>query len=197
MKLENIASIYQGAFISRVEKKPSPDTIRLPLYTMKDMSEHVDIDLWSGTDKDQEVVVSKLKWEELPIAKAGLIVVNLTAQRAAALQSEHYGKLIPSNFAVIELHDSVEPDYIEWYMNEHPNCRKQLMIATQGSSVSALSIQMLRMLEIELPSLAEQFRMGQVYRLMNRKHRLLKERMVLEKILIKHKLLEMHGEDNS
>lgn len=197
MKLEEVASIYQGAFIARVEEAPSPNTVRLPVYTMKDMSEHVDIDFGSGTDRNQEVFVSKLKWKELPIAKAGLIVVNLTAQRAAVLQPEHFGKLIPSNFAVIELQDSVDSDYLEWYMNEHPHCRKQLMIATQGSSVSALSIQMLRALEVDLPPLAKQLRMGKIYRLINRKHRLLKERMILEKILIRHTLLELHREEHS
>lgn len=196
MRLEEVANVYQGAFISRVEQTNSNETIKLSVLTMKDINESVELEFGSESDEEHEVYVLKSKLKELPIAKQGSIVVNLTVHRAVAIQENQIGKLIPSNFAIIELQDSVDPDYFEWYLNEHPHCRKQVRIATQGSSVSALSIQMLRKLEINLPSLADQMHIGRAYRLVNRKHRLLNERMLLEKLLVRQLLLNTHEGDN-
>ncbi|MDQ0086730.1 restriction endonuclease S subunit [Paenibacillus anaericanus] len=184
MLLDQCAVVSQGANLSRVQILPSSDSVRLSLYTMKEMNES------SNSEKTQEIDVLKEKLTGLPIAIEGMVVMNLIAHRASTIHNNHTGKLIPSNFAIIELNEMVDSAYMEWYINEHPNCLKQLRIATQGSSVAALSIQMLRTLEIELPSLSQQRLIGSIYRSLHLKKRLLNERIELEQTLVEHILLQ-------
>ncbi|OME34930.1 restriction endonuclease subunit S [Paenibacillus odorifer] len=185
MNLEQCAAVTQGAFLSRVQTVPVTEEEKLelhkcPLYSMKEMNEWLSPDLGVLSGNTQDVYVSYDRVDSLPIAREGWVLISLTGQRAVALKQEHVGKLIPSNFAIIEPTGVLSPDYLEWYINEHPQCRKQLKVATQGSSVAALSIQMLRTLEIILPPMADQIRVGSVYRLLHRKNRLLQERTMLE-----------------
>lgn len=185
MNLEQCASVSQGAFLSRVQTIPLSEEEKLilhkfSLYSMKEMNEWLSSDPNVMPDNSQDVYVSKDRLGSLPIAKEGWVLISLTGQRAVALQQEHVGKLIPSNFAIIEPSGVLHPNYLEWFINEHPDCRKQLKLATQGSSVAALSIQMLRTLEIFLPPKEDQVKVGSVHRLLHRKNCLLQERIVLE-----------------
>lgn len=189
MNLEKYASVTQGAFLSRVQTIPSADAVKFPLYTMKEMNEWLSPDPNIASENSQDVYVSKDRVESLPIAKEGLVLISLTGQRAVALKQEHEGKLIPSNFAIIEPTEFLHPDYLEWFINEHPECRRQLKIATQGSIVTALSIQMLRTLEIILPPMVDQVKIGRVHKLLHRKNRLLQERIVLQRQYARHILV--------
>lgn len=200
MNLEQCALVTQGAFLSRVQTVPLTDEEKLILhkfsaYSMKEMNEWLSSDPNVIPDNSQDVYISEERLGTLPIAKEGWVLISLTSQRAVALQQEHVGKLIPSNFAIIEPARLLNPDYLEWFINEHPDCRKQLKVATQGSSVAALSIQMLRTLDIILPPMTDQLRVGSVHRLLHRKNRLLQERVLLEKQYAKHTLMRYIKEE--
>jgi len=188
LNLEQCASVVQGAFLSRIQTSPSMEAVKLQVYTLKEMNEWLSPDPTSS-EYQQDIHVAKDRLGSLPLAKEGLVLISLTGQRAVALQQEHVGKLIPSNFAIIEPSGELHPDYLEWFINEHPDCRKQLKIATQGSSVTALSIQMLRTLDIILPPMDVQMKIGSIHRLLHRKNRLLQERMVWEQQYIKQLLM--------
>ncbi|NUH86238.1 hypothetical protein HUN92_21565 [Bacillus firmus] len=196
MFLDKCSKVMQGVILARIETHPGPDTIPLSLYTMKEMNESIGVDYRGSIEKLQKVHVPKNRVDELPIAKEGMILINLTAHKAVSVRPEHAGKLITSNFAVIETNEKLNPLYFEWYFNEHPSCRKHLRIATQGSIVSALSIQMLRSLEIELPSLRNQEKLGHIYQLTYKKKRLTNERLMLEEKLTKQLLLNYLKEEN-
>ncbi|MDA2273465.1 hypothetical protein CBR59_25615 [Bacillus thuringiensis] len=186
MLLEHCSTVSQGAFLSRVHTHLSTDTVKLSVYTMKEMNESLGIEYHGSMEKLQEVHVLKGKERELPITKEGMVLVNLTAHRAVSVRREHIGRLIPSNFAIIEPKESLEASYLEWYLNDHPECRKQLRIATQGTTVAALSIQMLRSLKIELPMMEKQQIIGDMKYLKDQKKRLVNERLQLEEILVKY-----------
>lgn len=186
MSLEQYALVTQGAFLSRVQTLPSPESVKLPLYTMREMNEWLSPEPNAMTDDTQEVFVSRDRLKTLPIAKEGWVLISLTGQKAVAMQKEHVGKLIPSNFAIIEPSEQLHPDYLEWFINEHPDSKKQLRVATQGSTISALSIQMLRTLEIILPPMNVQVKIGSIHRLLHRKNRLLQEKLMLEQQYVKH-----------
>ncbi len=182
MQLEQCALVTQGAFLNRIQTSPSSDAVKLPLYTMKEMNEWLNSDPIIVSEHSQDVFVSKDRMGLLPIAREGLVLLSLTGQRAVALKQEHVGKLIPSNFAIIEPNELLHPDYLEWFINEHPDSKKQLRVSTQGTSISALSIQMLRTLEIILPPMNEQEKVSSVHRLLHRKNRLVQERTILERL---------------
>ncbi|KUP22080.1 hypothetical protein [Paenibacillus sp. DMB5] len=201
MNLEQCASVTQGAFLSRVQTVPVTEEekstlYKYPLYSMKEMNEWLSPDPNVILEGSQEVYVACDRIGTLPVAKEGWVLISLTGQRAVALQQEHVGKLIPSNFAIIEPAEGVYPDYLEWFINEDPDCRKQLKVATQGSSVAALSIQMLRTLDVILPPMSDQIKVGSVHRLLHRKNRLLQERLFLEQQYARQFLLRYIKEEH-
>jgi len=153
---------------------------------MKEMNESLGIEYHGSIDKLQEIHVLQEKGKNLPITREGMVLVNLTGHRAVSVRTEHTGKLVPSNFAIIEPKKNLDATYLEWYLNEHPFCRKQLQISTQGTTVAALSIQMLRFLQVELPSMNQQQTIGNMNRILDRKKRLVNERVQLEGQLVKY-----------
>ncbi|MCP8615230.1 hypothetical protein [Salirhabdus salicampi] len=185
MLLESCATVSQGAILSRIKGNPVADSIKLSLYTMKEMNESLGIEYHGSTEKLQEVYVSKEKLKELPISKDGMVLINLTGHQAVSVRTEHAGRLIPSNFAIIEPRSQLEPIYLQWFFNKHPECLRQLRIATQGTIVAALSIKMLRELKIELPTTEKQQTIGNMNRILDRKKRLVNERLQLEEQLLK------------
>lgn len=101
--------------------------------------------------------------KNLNLAKEHSIVIGLTSfHRAAVLEKQHEGKIIPSNFVSIEFQNGImDPYYFAWYFNEHPEIKRQRMIAIQGnSSVKVLSVHMIRQLMIECPNLSTQMSIG-------------------------------------
>lgn len=189
MNLEQCASVSQGVFLSRVQTLPSSESVRLPLFTLREMNEWLCPEPDFTSDDPQDIHVPMDRVSSLPIAREGMVLISLTGQRAIALQQVHSGKLIPSNFAIIETAESLNPNYLEWFINEHPDCKRQLKVATQGSIISSLSIQMLRALEISLPPISDQEKVGSVHRLLHRKNRLIQERIALEQQYAKHILM--------
>jgi hypothetical protein len=73
--------------------------------------------------------------------------------------------------------------------------QKQLAIAMQGTIIRALSIQMLRELDIPLPILNIQQKMGKVYKLRKRKEKLLFEKNILQDQLYNQLMLNKLKED--
>jgi len=195
LKLNQCATVNQGVILSRTETQPGSDTKIISLYTMKEMNASIGLEYRLSSDKPQDVHVKEDLIGKLPISKEGMVLINLTSQKAISVRPEHAGRLIPSNFVVVEPNGNLSPHYFEWYFNEHPSCQKQLRIATQGTIISALSIQMLRSLEIEVPSLKEQKLMGEIYRLTHEKKRLINERLQLEEQLTRQLLLDYLKEE--
>ncbi|MRG86705.1 restriction endonuclease subunit S domain-containing protein [Salinibacillus xinjiangensis] len=186
MLLQNYADVSQGSFLSRIKEAPSDESIKVALYTMKEMNESLGVEYYRSKEKPQDVYVLKERYHELPTTKEGMVLINLQSHQAVAVRKEHTGKLVPSNFAIIEPFDStVDVTYLEWFINEHPSCRKQLRIATQGTVVAALSIKMLRELNLQLPTVNKQKMIGNMNRVLERKKRLINERLKLEELLIK------------
>ncbi|KKB42087.1 restriction endonuclease subunit S [Bacillus thermotolerans] len=190
MILSDWASISHGATLSRIECRSFDDSVQLPLYTMKTMHDCLGIQTSNDSAEEQIVQVERRKASDLPVSNERMVLMNLTSHQAAAIQSEHAGKVITSNFAIIEPSHFLDPMYLEWYLNEHPDCKKQLLIATQGSRIAALSIKLLRSLPIQLPSIETQRRIGCTYKLMQRKKKLINKRLYLEEKVMKQLALQ-------
>lgn len=190
MYLEQCATVIQGVFLSRIEKSSVESGVKLKVYSVKEMNEWLSPGLTSNEERENEIYVSEVYVENLPLTREGLVLVSLNNPRAIALKKVNERKVIPSNFAVIEPTSVLDPDYLEWYINEHPKSIRHLRVATQGTVVAALSIQMLRNLEVILPPMDEQMKIGSINRLLRRKNRLIMERMKWEQLYIKHRLIK-------
>lgn len=179
MKIDVIGKVTHGATLSRIEAKSYDDFDTYSIFTMQDLSR--EIGQYSGKEEIQKADICKNKFDSLYLSKINMTIIGLTSYKSIVINENHNNKLITSNFAMIEFDESkVDPFYFTWYFNEHPEIQKQLTIAMQGTIIRALSIQMLRGLDIPLPPLSIQRKIGRMYKLKKRKEKLLFERSILE-----------------
>jgi hypothetical protein len=179
LKIDNIGSVTHGATLARIEAKSYDDFYTYPIFTMQDLSRETG--QHSTKEEIQKANICKNKFDLSYLSKINKVVIGLTSYKAMVINEAHSNKLITSNFAVIEFDESkIDPFYFTWYFNEHHEIQKQLAIAMQGTIIRALSIQMLRELEVPLPQLDVQMKIGKVYKLRKRKEKLLFERNILE-----------------
>ena len=195
MKIADIGNVIHGVTISRIEPKALEESETYKLFTIQELNE--EMSMHPNKIEDKEIEVSKERFDSLYLAKDNMVIIGLTSFKAIAVTHKQVGKVISSNFAFIDLDVSkVEPAYFSWYFNEHSNVEKQLQIAMQGTIIRALSVQMLRELEIILPPLEVQRAIGKVYVLKRRKEKLLYKKNILEEQLYKGIILGKLKEEN-
>lgn len=195
MKIADIGNVVHGVTLSRIEPKTLEESETYKLFTIQELNE--EISMFSNRTDDKEIEVSKERFDSLYLAKDNMVIIGLTSFKAIAVTDKQIGKVIPSNFAFIELDENkVNSAYFSWYFNEHSNVEKQLQIAMQGTIIRALSVQMLRELEIILPPLGVQRAVGKVYTLKKKKEKLLYEKNILEEQLYNAIILKKLKEEN-
>lgn len=195
VRLQDVATVTQGTVLSRVETSPEDKMAQvINLYTMKDMNESLGMDYRGDSERVISIPIETNKLSKLKLASEKMVVVNLISQKAVAIRAQHNGLLIPSNFVIIEGKEHLAPLYFEWYFNEHPFCRKQLLIARQGTSISPLSIQMLRELEIVMPPVEKQELIGKMYRGIKKKQTLQMEQKQLEEQFMNYTIINAIGD---
>ena len=196
MKLESLGKVTHGVTLSRVEPKDGEEKVAYELFTMQDLS--IETGQYGIISERQEAYVSEAKFDVSSLSKKGLVIIGLTSYKAIVIDENHAGKIITSNFAYIELNQKkIDPYYFTWCFNEHPEIQKQLQVATQGSIIRAISIQMLRGLKIPVPPIDIQRKIGKVYELKRKKAKLLFEKNVLEEKLYRFLIVEKLKEDIS
>lgn len=195
MKLDAIGKVIHGATLSRIESKAGEEFYTYPVFTMQELSRETG--QYAIKEDFQEVNIIKEKFDKSFLSKINMVVIGLTSYKALVIGEQNKEKLITSNFAIIEFNKNIiDPFYFSWYFNEHPKIGKQLRVAMQGSIIRALSIQMLRELDIYVPSLETQKKIGRLYYLRKRKEKLLFDRNVLEEVLYKQLLVNRLKEDS-
>ena len=194
MKIDNIGSVTHGVTLSRIQAKSYDDFDTYKVFTMQDLSHETG--QYSIKEEIQKANICKNKFDSSFLSKINMVVIGLTSYKAMVIDETHKEKLITSNFAIVEFDESkIDPFYFTWYFNEHPQIQKQLAIAMQGTIIRALSIQMLRELEVPLPPLDVQMKIGKVYKLRKTKEKLLFERNILENEFYKHLIINKLKED--
>ena len=195
-KLKFLGKVNHGLIISRITARPDEQKEEIPLFTIQDLN--IETKSYESKIENKTVSVSKENFDKELLAKENMVVIGLTVHKACVINKNYVGKIIPSNFAYVYLDESkIDLNYFTWYFNEHPNIKKQLQIASQGSmGIMAISIQMLRELEIELPDIKVQKQIGKVYELRLRKEKILYEKNILEKKLYKQLMINKLKEES-
>jgi len=192
MKLQDIASITQGANVSRLEtSKEDSQSVEIDILTLKEFNETLGLSYRMTQEKSQSVYIKEDKLKDQLLTKEKRLIVHLLSQKAALLPKQYAGRLIPSNFVALDFQSNFDEKFMEWYFNEHPSIRRQIMLGTQGSIVSTLSLATLRDLDIAVPLLSVQQKIGDISGLYHRKKQLIEERMKLEERLIHQKIKEI------
>lgn len=193
MKLEELGKLSIGLTLSRIEAKPGETFQEFELFTMQELSKETgnhDVKV-----QFQFIKVAKKRLKDLTLSKQGIVIIGLTSYKAFVITKTYENRVIPSNFAYLQCGQGIDPNYVAWYFNEHPEIQKQLTLAMQGSIIRALSVQMLRELKIEVPPLALQRKLGSIYQLKSRRQKLINEKQKLEEILMNQLMIQYLKEE--
>jgi hypothetical protein len=189
-----MGKVIHGVTLSRVKAKDYEEYRSYIVFTMQDLNRETGE--YGIKEEIQEVNICNNKFDSSFVLKTDMVVIGLTSYKAMVIDEKQEGKVVTSNFAIIEFNkNKIDPFYFTWYFNEHPEMQKQLAIAMQGTIIRALSIQMLRELDIPLPILNIQQKMGKVYKLRKRKEKLLFEKNILQDQLYNQLMLNKLKED--
>lgn len=195
IKLQEIASVIQGVNVTRVETNAKKkDAKSVGVLTLKEFNESMGIPYRLEQGKDSKIWIEGTQLDRIRFTEENMVVVHLLSQRAATIPLIYKELLIPSNFVIIDFQQQVDSKFIEWYFNEHTEVKKQLKLATQGSSVSALSVSMLREIEVLLPPIELQVRIGRIVQVIQQKKKLVEEKTELEDQYI-HELISVKMEE--
>ena len=131
-KLETLGKVNHGLIISRITAKPDELQEDISLFTIQDLN--IETGSYELKAENKTVSVSKDSFDKELLAKENAVVIGLTVHKACVIDKSHIGKIIPSNFAYMYLDENeIDSNYFVWYFNEHPNIKKQLKVASQGS----------------------------------------------------------------
>ena len=117
------------------------------------------------------------------------VLLRLSSPYTAVIINEkEENLLIPSHFAIIRVNKSVDPTYMYWWLTKN---RKQFYkIASGGTIMGTISSGYIQEMDIELPSMEQQRKMGELLKCANREQQLLsllaeKKRQLIGITLIK------------
>ncbi|MGR6005540.1 hypothetical protein ACT7CR_05535 [Bacillus paranthracis] len=80
---------------------------------------------------------------------------------------------------------------MEWLFNEHPSIQKQIALFTEGSIISSLKLSNVKEIELVLPTIEKQRKLGQIAQLKKKKSALLKEKDTLEQFFLRHQMVKI------
>ncbi|QUW20926.1 restriction endonuclease subunit S [Sporosarcina sp. Marseille-Q4063] len=196
IQLQEIASVIQGVNLTRVgTSAKTAGAQSVEVLTLKEFNESMGIPYRLEQEKDTRIWIEENQLNKIRFTEENMVVIHLLSQRTTTIPLNYEKLLIPSNFVVVDFQQQVDVKFFEWYFNEHVEVRRQIQLATQGSSVSSLSISMLRQMEMSLPPIQLQMRIGKIVQAVQQKKRLTEERMELEDQYI-HELLSVKMEES-
>lgn len=175
MRLKEIVEVTQGIPLSRIKVDDTMETEKRIVYSF---------------ENESSIIVPKLMEEtnqNIPVVREDMILLNLTSYNAKKAEKGDLGKVIPSNYIIIEVKDKniVDPDYLEWYIDKSESFERELYKIKQGSIIMSIPINEFRKMKIKLPNIEFQRKLGKVNSLNRRRKQLFAEREeLLEKSLI-------------
>lgn len=175
-KLSEIAEITQGNILTRIKPSSQFDEIvEFDSISMQELSYIVgQSDILENTNK---VKILKGKESSCVLTQQKDIVVGLSSRKAFVVDETRSNNLLLSNFALIRIIDYnvLDPHYFCWLFNENLQFQKYIDQKMQGSAnVMILSINNVKDIELDLPSIEKQKLIGEIYELGRQRDRLSK-----------------------
>jgi hypothetical protein len=186
MNLGGMAEVQMGySFRSRLEHDPRGD---VAVIQMKDIDEanllHV----------EDAIRVRLPKGKAHHLLRAGDLLFRSRGRSngAAQVRAEVGPAVLAAPMLLIRPH-GVLPEYLCWYLNA-PATQAQLAALSEGTSVRMISAEVLKTLEVPLPSLAAQERIGQAAALAEQEQSLLARIAGQRQRLTTHLLMKLAHE---
>lgn len=178
MKLEDIVTVRIGRNLSRGNEK---NDMTLVAYSYEDLINDLD---GSFIDSQASSYSGNSNHKDSYLSSVGDVVFSFVSSKAGIVSDLNQGKIINQNFAklIIE-YDHLDSSYLCYALNESYSMKKQMAISMQGSTVPKLTPATLKELEINLPSIEKQRKIGKAYFFLRKRQSLAKKEAELEKKL--------------
>ncbi|CBK76653.1 Type I restriction modification DNA specificity domain [[Clostridium] cf. saccharolyticum K10] len=175
MKLQDYASVRSGLVLSRKQSQNS-SVYKYPLINLRCIQQDGTIDL-----NEVDIYEAKEPLKKEYISQKGDIIVRLTAPYTAVLiDSTTSGMVISSNFVVIRVeNDCLLPEYLFWLLNTQ-KIKRQMYENATSNMLGAVKAKFLTDFELQVLSVEDQFKIGQLNLLAQKESQLFKE-LVVEK----------------
>lgn len=189
MELQDITTISIGKILKRLPKGKDELLVRAyNIFSLQEFQCLVDGNFYS-LNSDKKLFLTKELEEELPKTKKDLVVIHLATTKSLVITESENNQIISDKFAYFECPtDKLDPYYFMWYFNETTKVQRKLLLSFQGGTVKALSVQTIRCLNIELPPIEKQRKIGEIYRLQRYKKKLMQKKALLETLYVKQGL---------
>ncbi|KLV29988.1 restriction endonuclease subunit S [Priestia megaterium] len=178
MKLEDIVTVRIGRNLSRGNEK---NDMTLVAYSYEDLMNDLD---GSFLESQASSYSGNSNHKDSYLSSTGDVVFSFVSSKAGIVSDLNQGKIINQNFAklIIE-HDHLDSSYLCYVLNESYSMKKQMAISMQGSTVPKLTPAILKELEIKLPSIEKQQKIGKAYFFLRKRQALVKKQTELEEQL--------------
>lgn len=174
MKVADVAKVYQGITLSRI-KNIDVETEKHLIYSFLDEEENY-----------IQIPIDNQSKSQIPITRKDMILLNLTSHRASIIEEDEEGMVVPSTFMVLIPNGRVMPEYLEWYINESTDFKRNIELIKQGSIIQIIPIQQFKEMDINIASLHLQEKIGNMSKLIKKNKRLVEEKEELLKEVLKH-----------
>ena len=103
--------------------------------------------------------------QDVVLAQKGDIVISLIHGKAVRVSADNAGRILGNNYVKVDVDASrIDTAWFLWHFNESLEARRQLIQATQGSTVvQRIALNELKNFTVTLPLLAQQKAMGGLY----------------------------------
>lgn len=192
MKLRECAEVTQGVFTNRIETSNlNEDSIQVQLVTLKEFNHLLGTDYRISKEKDRSIYVKQEKVKQDVLTDTESLVLHTLTQKVVWFPPEYRGLLLTNNFMKINFSKEVDVHFMEWLFNEHPSIQKQIALFTEGSIIASLKLSNVKEIELVIPPIEKQRKIGRIAQLKKKKSALSKEKDTLEQILLHQKLVKI------
>lgn len=191
MRLDELATINTGLVTARKQDKvPNSNSIKYKMLNLKAINEkgYIDDNLLEEFWAKERLKSGYLTW-------IGDIVVRLTTPFTAILiDKKHTGLIIPSHFVVIRADTKrILPEYLEWLLNTD-KVHQKLQQNLNSTTIGTVKPMLYASLNIELLTLEEQEKIGELYKLSKKELHLLNQIMGQKELYYKEAINRIQKE---
>lgn len=187
IKMEDIVTLESGTSQSRITESNGTGSRLYWFYGHAEMENDL---------TDLDVSTEDGKWirtkDDACVVQAGDIVFGLLSGKATVVRPNHHGFLLTQNYVKIIPCDSIDPAFLVYLLNESVDIRRQLLTDQQGSVTMRFTVRQLANLVLaDLPSMAIQKAIGELYFNQLKLAALRKRQADLETLLVTRKIKEV------
>lgn len=179
--IRDLFEINQGQIVGRI--KEIKDGIKVDIYN----KDHFNNDkLFLNNEVESKAV--KIDKEKYLLTQVGDIVIDSNTYEAVIVNESNKDLLITFNYFVLNNINEkiIDSNYFIAWFNNHPNALKQIHDGLQGTTVKKITRRLLNEIEVILPNINEQKRIGKLYQLYKKKHGLMLNEIKYENEIIKN-----------